>query len=400
MPRLNTMALPQANLHILPFQAAVFKPQTPDINILGRSLDRLEQRTLQANDKISAMDLAFSQVRDKLHQDPETMAWFNDYSNDYKDRVNALANEGRYGDAIVAATRYAADAINNPELQSRIRSNEQYEDWRKQVQSSKAGDTTKERFLAQTPYEFRPMYDEQGNVIGGYDWSRNKLPVQHYAVADIQMAAERMATAQTISGSSGSEYPVDINGNRVDNYAQAAGMSGSDNASTRRTKLYNKLRSTAENLLAAHPEFRESLEQDYDDVHYRIEKFNRELATAIASGDPYAARLAQSSRNAEYQLLAKPNGNLMTKQEYIEQQIFPQLKNMETNDITTSSKNGLQFYRPSSSSDTPTSPEAEAIVNGLDTNTGQAGVFQQEFNLTPNGHTTQTSQQMGSHFNK
>ena len=91
------------------------------MSLLANSLAKLEERERTANEKISAMDVAFGDIRSKLHQDKETLQWFNDFSNKYKDQVASYARLGDYGNAINAAVRLGGEAANDAELIGRLK---------------------------------------------------------------------------------------------------------------------------------------------------------------------------------------------------------------------------------------------------------------------------------------
>lgn len=160
-PRLNTTQ----------FKGAVFTPQTPNMSILQRSIRQREEREQSAVDAYSNLNLVISNYRPLLHNDVETLTWFDDITETYLDNVQRYISMGFMNDAKILAVRYQGMLANNAELSARIRTNQEYEQIKTSIISRHDIDSSlKERWLNENQYRFVPIKDEKGNVIGGYDW--------------------------------------------------------------------------------------------------------------------------------------------------------------------------------------------------------------------------------------
>ena len=118
MPTQPRMSLQTVAFNPTPFQAVTFTPQAADTSILAHSFDTIAQREKEASEKLGAMDTTFSQLRAKLHQDPETLKWFDDYTNAQKTKVKNYVDNYDFSTAINKAVELAGETLNNPELNS------------------------------------------------------------------------------------------------------------------------------------------------------------------------------------------------------------------------------------------------------------------------------------------
>ena len=165
--------LPTLNYDPVVFQGSVFQPQQADMSLLANSLSALEARERTANEKASAMDAVFAQMRTNLHEDEETMRWFDEFSSRYKNTVNSFARVGDFGDAINAAVRFANEAAGDPELQARLKSNKDYqEELARQLARVGKGisQNTFQWWEKTNPYHHENIYDNEGKVIAGNGW--------------------------------------------------------------------------------------------------------------------------------------------------------------------------------------------------------------------------------------
>lgn len=182
------------------FQGTVYTPQQEDMSLLANSMRQLEERQRTAAEKASAMDLAFANVRSKLHQDKETMAWFDNYVNKYKNKVDSYARIGDYGNAINAAIRLAGEARNDAGLEARIRANEEYEEIDKiqkaRVREGKISQNTYDWWKATKGYKFDELKDDNGNVIGGTLATKDSEPLDDLDIVTLSAQAFKLITPQ------------------------------------------------------------------------------------------------------------------------------------------------------------------------------------------------------------
>lgn len=176
MPRQDRISLQTASFNPTPFQAVTFTPQAADASILAHSLDTIAQREKETSEKLGAMDVTFSELRNKLHQDPETLKWFEDYTNAQKTKVKNYVNNYDFAGAINKATELAAETVNNPELSARINANTTRTNLentvKKMFQEGKIGKDTYTWWFKNNQFHYENIYDPAtGNVIGGTDYS-------------------------------------------------------------------------------------------------------------------------------------------------------------------------------------------------------------------------------------
>lgn len=189
------------------FEGVVFKPEQEDMSLLANSLSRMEERRRTATEKASAMDVAFGEMRNKLHQDEETLSWFNDFANSYKDRVNGFVQTGDYGNAINAAVKFAGEAVNDPELIGRMKTSEQYktqDDTQKARINKGISQATYNWWKENNKYKHRNIYDDKGNVVGAEE-IQTSVPYDDINFAEHALTAFKMLNPDKDVRSSRSE---------------------------------------------------------------------------------------------------------------------------------------------------------------------------------------------------
>lgn len=210
------------------FEGATYKPEQEDISLLANSLAKLEERERTANEKISAMDVAFGDIRSKLHQDKDTLQWFNDFSNKYKDQVTSYARLGDYGNAINAAIRLGGEAANDAELIGRLKTSQQYKELddaqRARINKGITPDTY--NWWKKThKYNHVNIYDDYGNIIGAEEIDTT-VPYDDINFADHALAAYKLITpdkdTKRSSTSVSSSYNVDGTGSSHSNASGSA----------------------------------------------------------------------------------------------------------------------------------------------------------------------------------
>lgn len=159
MPRneRNRMSLNTVGFTPAVFNAIEYKPATADYSILERSLARQEERYNKAAEQATAVDIALGKVEDKLHNDPTTKAWFNDYKNNVKNKIQALVDAGDPGTAITTAIRLAGQIEPDSEIKNRIKANEEYkakvDETRQRVIAGKVSPEDEEFWLHSNPFD-------------------------------------------------------------------------------------------------------------------------------------------------------------------------------------------------------------------------------------------------------
>ena len=175
--RLYNFTLGQPQFEITPFQAVAFEPkERENISILNDALDTLELRENRASDSLTAMDSAFATLQRQLHQDKDTLQWFENFKKKYKGEVEAFANLGNYSAAARFGKQLAAEMLNDGEL---IGHQHAFETWKKErdevAQKAKTLDDAEGLKLweKENGYDVNNISfikDQDGNITGAEDY--------------------------------------------------------------------------------------------------------------------------------------------------------------------------------------------------------------------------------------
>lgn len=306
------LSLKTAQVNPVTWQPIEYKPMQEDMNLLANSFARMEERRKTANEKISAMDIAFGEMRSKLHQDAETLNWFDNWSKGIKDQVQQAAQFGNYGEAINSAVRLAGEAAKNGELIDRIKTNEQYQNWIKKLDNDNTiNQVTKDRLKAQNPYTFTPIIDKNGIYLGGEEWKPNQEPVK------------------TIDRNQIAQFAAQV----------TASVEGQDAKHRYERKPAEKIQIVRDAVLKQFPGALDSLKQDYEDDKWRLEQLEqqRDALQEQINNNPMATTedIGQMNRLnssiAEIEQRIRPNGVDISDIEYMGNIMNPMIDNMAIN---------------------------------------------------------------------
>ena len=191
---INRMSLSTAGFSPVVFSPIEFKPVEANYGILERSLARQEARQKEAVEKQSAVDLVLGDVEFKLHNDPETLIWFNDYKNNIKNQIQTAVDTGDYATAINTAVRLAGQIKDDTQLNSRIKANQEYQERVDETHNRRlAGQIssdTERWWLANNKFEYKDVIDENtDNIIGGTSYINLETPVADINIADFTKKA-------------------------------------------------------------------------------------------------------------------------------------------------------------------------------------------------------------------
>ena len=290
------------------FEGATYKPEQEDMSLLANSLAKLEERERTANEKISAMDVAFGDIRSKLHQDKDTLQWFNDFSNKYKDQVASYARLGDYGNAINAAVRLGGEAANDAELIGRLKTSKQYEDLdaaqRARINKGITQDTY--NWWKKThKYNHVNIYDDTGTVVVGAEEIDTPVPYDDIDFTKLAETAYRLITpdkaAKGSNTSVSSSHSVDGTGS---SYSTASG-------SSRRVEKVRKedILARMDELLPALPGGFSSVEQAFDVYVDKLKEMKESLNHMTPGTDEYKQ---QQQKIEKRELLMSNNGATIT----------------------------------------------------------------------------------------
>lgn len=217
MPNYNPYNRRRLSLNTVDFQPTVFtpiefKPVEQDYSILERAMAKQEERKEKAVTQQSLVKQALGKAREQLHQDDETLAWFDAKARKIEDNIKTAAEVGDYATALQTGIEAAGDVANDTELNARIRTNAQYkEEYERQRQRVGKG-ISQETFnwwAEKNPYKYSNI-EQDGRVIGGEDWKSNFTPVDDIKWEGIFAMAKQLNMPE--KGSSGSQSNLNKQG--------------------------------------------------------------------------------------------------------------------------------------------------------------------------------------------
>lgn len=304
--RLPEMSLKQVAFQPSEFTPQVFTPQASNPEILSRSIDKLEARINTANERQATLDTTMADLQLKLHNDKETQQWFDDYKKNINQQIQEQVDSGNYANAIRVATSLAAKVKQDPAIQGRMRAESNYQQELKVQQSrrdkNEISQTTYEWWLKNNPYKYEDNYDNEGNVIGGTEYTPEFRPVNDINWASQAQIAFKLITPYKNSKQSSTNEQVsdDTDGTG----ATTVRGSGSSKQVERVTK--QDILDNIESLLSATPDGYRQAEQAYEVAKYDYQKLVDQYNELFAK-DPKSDKLNDLAQKIE------ERGKLMTK---------------------------------------------------------------------------------------
>ena len=344
--KLPEMSIAQTQYNPATFQGVSFTPQASDMNILARSLAQAEERHDKAIEKQTAIDIALGDIENELNA--VEIPWFNQYKQNIQQQIQNELDNGNYGSAIRVAIKAAGNIKSDTALKGRIKANKDYIKKLESVKNNnKINSVTKQRFEAQNLYSYKDIKDDAGNIIGGTEWKPSWTPVEHYAVNEIQRLAERMTPEEskvTENTRAGSTLGT-LDGKKVSNLSDAELVLGQGSKSRYeqyQRKTEKNLRAVVEKLLKEHPEYKASLLQDYEDVKWLYMEADKKSKDMSLSEEE---RLYHANEaNVYFESISDGAGNMIyDPNKYIEQIVFPMMKDMEYNNTVTKTNKSFHY---------------------------------------------------------
>ena len=203
MPKNRLAYTPNEVAGIAPatFSGYVYNPtiefKHQDYDLLSRTVEAREARIDKANERKNAIDEALGKLEAQLHNDVETRTWFQNYKNEIQQKIANAINAGNYRSAIRLATDKASEMILNPEVQGRIKTNQQYQQIREE-QRKFAGNNQElfNYWLAKNPYTHKNITDAEGNIISSEDYVPNFTLVGEANLTGLAEAAFKVITPE------------------------------------------------------------------------------------------------------------------------------------------------------------------------------------------------------------
>ena len=344
--KLPEMSIAKMQYNPATFQGVSFTPKASDMNILARSLAQAEERHDKAIEKQTAIDIALGDIENELNA--AEIPWFNEYKQNIQQQIKNELDNGNPGGAIRVAIKAAGNIKSDTALKGRIKANK---DYLKKLESVKNDNSiesvTKQRFEAQNLYNYKDIKDDAGNIIGGTEWKPSWTPVKHYAVNEIQRLAAQMTPEESYvyeNTKSGSTLGT-LDGKKVNNLSDAELVLGQGSRSKYeqyQRKTEKNLRAVVEKLLKEHPEYKASLVQDYEDAKWLYMEADKKSRDESLSEEE---RQDQANKAKVYfEAISDGNGNMIyDPNKYIEQTVFPMMKDMAYNNTVTKTNKGFHY---------------------------------------------------------
>lgn len=237
------------------------------LDIFANSLNKIDEKHKEALKQRTAIQTALAQIELDSSEDN----WKAAYARDIQNQIDDAAKGGDYSSALSLATTLAGDAISAPELTSRIRTNNQRQEVLKTVKARQdLHDDTKLRFEEQNGYEYKPIYDDDGRVVGSSNWTAKWNPVKDVNVDDLVKYTVGIAQADSKQNSKSVTTGSDVT-NRDGSGSSSDNSKGSSNSKTILSK--DKLLKSAEGTYIQNAE---AIQQDYENKVWKINKLTKQ----------------------------------------------------------------------------------------------------------------------------
>ena len=312
-----------------------------DLSGLWNMINIRNQRYDEAIKQKSAIDVALGNLKLNAAEDK----WKYDYARKIQKRIDDAATMGDYGDALDTAVLEAGKAVSSPEVMGRIRANEAYEKKKQEVESrNDISDLTRQRWFDQNKYHYEDTYDNEGNIIGGTEWNAGWSPVSRVEITKLAQAAAQIAApykGSTSTSKSGQSSITDQNGLYGEKGSKSGSTMLSKSGGSSRSSSYSyqrlpeeKIREVFNTLWKADNQAMLSLEQDYQDIKWKVEKLTKERDETTDEVKRKSLDDELVKYNASY---LGNNNQPMTEQEYMLSKVNPLLHNMAYNYVQTAS---------------------------------------------------------------
>lgn len=237
------MALPEIKL--TNYAPGLIKPR--DYTISQNTIKTLVDRDEKANEAIGKLDAAKGRLMASVHesQRPNVEARYDAYLQSVKDKIDTKS--GYAGNALSSAIRTGNSAANDYYFLGRVKSNNQYEEWKKQIQARTDIDQkTKDYFIKINPYYYYDQYEGEGKanladlrtkerneleeynanpelyvltkgsapkvhnvtdkVVGGTDWEASRTPLSKLDMNELMTKVSQLVKPTTMSAETPLQY--------------------------------------------------------------------------------------------------------------------------------------------------------------------------------------------------
>jgi len=312
------------------FTPFVYAPKEFDVTPLQKSLATLDERKERTDQQRAAITAALS----KVNLNEADTEWKQNFINNISAKIDSAAQFGDYSAALEEATRLAGEAVSDPELLAREKENENYQTWRKSLDSlylnNKIDKNTRDYFNDKVQYQFNGTYED--GKFKTYSLTDYETPVQQIDLSGLFSWVGQTVAEQ--SGSSQGVGAVTATGGKTEYYSpDAAVLSHSGQGYSR--KDLATINAVWDEAIKRHPEAIAYLQQQMDVNQWLLDRAERDLE------NPDLDRNTRIKLEAEADRLRKDlyqDGNESkpyTTQEYLYNASKDTLKAMSYNRVNT-----------------------------------------------------------------
>lgn len=308
-----TVSLASAGFTPAEFNPFVYTPKEFDVSPLQKSLATLDERKEKTDQQRAAIQAAIGKV--KLNE-AET-EWKQQFIDDIGKQIDNAAQFGDYSAALERATTLAGEVAGNQELLAKERENENYETWKKSVDTlylnNKIDKNTKDYFLDKVKYRFNGTYDDNGN-FKTFSLNEYDTPLQK-----VELSGLFSWVAQTVAEQSGSSQGVGARtatGGKTEYYSpDAAVLSHSGSAWSK--KEYDTIKAVWDEAIKRNPEAIAYMQQQMDVNDWMLDNIDRRLETEDLDAKTRDTLLSEKKRLEEDLYVNGNRSKPYTPQEYL-----------------------------------------------------------------------------------
>lgn len=313
------------------FQPVIYTPQVGDLSLLSRSLDKLEERKEKTLQQVNNIKAAIANV--KLNEAEDE--WRNNYINEIQRDIDQAAQLGDYSTALTVATKLAGDAASNPELLAKAKENENYENWKKEIDTlylnNKIDRDTRDYFMDTNKYKFSGVYDDNGN-FKNQSLTEYAKPIQNLDLSGLFSWVG--STVAEMSGSSQGVGAKTATGANTPYYSDdIAALTHSGMVWSK--KDYDIIKNVWDEAIKRHPEAIRYMEQQMDVNEWLLKDINKKLQDENLDIADKNRLLAEKQRLEEDLYVGGDVSKPYTPQEYLIASSDKTLKAMSYNRVNT-----------------------------------------------------------------
>ena len=292
--RLTGNILPSGMFSPATFEGNTFTPQQADMNLLARSLDKIEQREITTNQQRGAIAKALADVELNEAEDE----WKANYANRIQDEINGLIAFGDYSNALNRAAVLAGKSLADPALRGRVRAQRDYKTFVDNTLARKdLTEDDKSWALAMNPYKYEDKFDSRGNVVGGTDWKPTTRPVGEIDYNKLLATAKQLVFQE--SGGSTQVVFYDAEGKDTTNPLNAEGVKYYKNGQWQGISK-KKLNQILEAAIDNEPGARARLEQDWQVANWKYDQLSEDEKAINKPSELFASNGRKYSKQEWY----------------------------------------------------------------------------------------------------